>query len=139
MSIRRHSLAAVSRTGRRFKCPGHITVNACQNAVFSLNTIGKVYSLEYTDIQNVFFTPHHVGCCTILIRGQCCFLGSSFTNAIRGHCSAKCVPTMGTLGSHCCTTINSNGTSGTAVKKKCDGQTDRHGRAYKVFFADARA
>jgi hypothetical protein len=35
--------------------------------------IGKVRSLEYTDIPKVFFTPHHVGCCcTNVIPGQLC-------------------------------------------------------------------
>jgi hypothetical protein len=30
-----------------------------------LHKIGKAYSLEYTDIRQMFFTPHHVGhCCT---------------------------------------------------------------------------
>jgi hypothetical protein len=51
------------------------------------NKIGNVYSLEYTDIQKVFFTPHHVGrCCTNLIRGHCCILGHSCTSFIPCHC-----------------------------------------------------
>jgi hypothetical protein len=73
--------------------------NTCRCFVILLNKIGKVYSLEYTDIPKVFFTPHHVGhcstktircnCCTLgysctyVIRSQCCSLGHSCTNAIR--------------------------------------------------------
>jgi hypothetical protein len=46
------------------------------------NKIEKVYSLENTDIPEIFFTPHHVGNC--------------FNNVIQGHCCA----TM-TLGHSC--------------------------------------
>jgi hypothetical protein len=53
------------------------------------NKIGKVYSLEYTNIPKVFFTPHHVG--------RCC------NNAIRGHCCST-MRYNNELGSHCCTT-----------------------------------
>lgn len=31
--------------------------------VSTRNNIGKVYSLEYSGIQKVFFTPHHIGLC----------------------------------------------------------------------------
>jgi hypothetical protein len=31
--------------------------------IYKNNKIGKVYSLEHTEIPKVFFTPHHVGCC----------------------------------------------------------------------------
>jgi hypothetical protein len=38
-----------------------------------INKIGKVYSLEYIDIQKVFFIPHHIGhCWTSVIQGHCC-------------------------------------------------------------------
>jgi hypothetical protein len=44
------------------------------------NKIGKVYSLEYTDIPKVFFMPHRVGhCCTDMIWLQCCTLGQCAT------------------------------------------------------------
>jgi hypothetical protein len=43
-----------------------------------INKIGKVCSLGYTDITEVFFTPHHVGrCCSLLRRRAaptCCSL-----------------------------------------------------------------
>lgn len=36
--------------------------------------------MEYTDIRNVFFTPHHVEhSCTKVIRGHCCSLGNPCT------------------------------------------------------------
>jgi hypothetical protein len=52
------------------------------------NQVWKLYSLEYTDIPKVFFTPHHVGYCG--------------NNVIPGH-RCTCVPTV-TLG-HCCATM----------------------------------
>jgi hypothetical protein len=46
----------------------------------NLNNIGKVYSLEYSDTPEVFFTPHHVGCCyTDVMRG---FVSSSVILAL---------------------------------------------------------
>jgi hypothetical protein len=49
----------------------------------------EVCSLEYSDIPNVFFTPHHVGhCCINVIRGHCCAAGKSYTNAIGDQCCA---------------------------------------------------
>jgi hypothetical protein len=63
----------------------------------SKKKIGKMYSLEYTDISKVFFTVHHVGRCCTVIRGRCC------TEMPSGHCCANaevtvaqlCVPTTG--------------------------------------------
>jgi hypothetical protein len=44
-----------------------------ERALKRRNKIGKVFSLEFTDIAKVFFMPHHVGhCCTNVIKGQCC-------------------------------------------------------------------
>jgi hypothetical protein len=43
------------------------------NCDYYWKKIGKLYSLEYTDIPDVLFTPHLVGCCcTNVIQGQCC-------------------------------------------------------------------
>jgi hypothetical protein len=33
---------------------------------YNLNKNGKMYSLEYTDIPNVFFTQHQVGRCALM-------------------------------------------------------------------------
>jgi hypothetical protein len=64
--------------------------------------IGKLHSLEYTGIPNVFSTPHHVGhCCTVIrcnccstmysnidLSSHCCATMSCCTNLIRCHCYA---------------------------------------------------
>jgi hypothetical protein len=50
----------------------------------SLTKNGNTYSLEYTYIQKVFFTPHHVGhFFTNTIRRHSCVLGHYYTNAFR--------------------------------------------------------
>jgi hypothetical protein len=36
------------------------------NAIFIKNKIGKVYSLEYTDIPKVFFTDRSSHCCATM-------------------------------------------------------------------------
>jgi hypothetical protein len=54
-----------------------------------INNTKNVYSLEYNDIPKVFFTSHHVGYCCTVIPGDWC-------------------TTIGTLWSHCCTTVGSN-------------------------------
>jgi hypothetical protein len=73
------------------------------------NKTGKVYSLDYTDISEVFFTPHYVGhCCTNVIWGQCHALYHSCTNVIHSHCCAlgRCYNNV--MWSHCVTTVRSN-------------------------------
>jgi hypothetical protein len=43
-----------------------------------LDKIGKVYSLEYTDIPQELFMLHHAcHCCTNMIWGHCCASGHS--------------------------------------------------------------
>jgi hypothetical protein len=50
---------------------------------------GLLYSSEYTDIPQVFFTPHQIGhCCTNANRGHCCALGHSWICVRRGRCCA---------------------------------------------------
>jgi hypothetical protein len=51
--------------------------------IMNSKKIGKMYSLEYTDIPKAFFMPYHTGCCfTNAIQGHCYVLGYSWTNAI---------------------------------------------------------
>jgi hypothetical protein len=75
-------------------------ITLCTVTLTVNNKIGKVYSLEYTDIPKVFFTPHHVGpCCTNVIRGHCCvqiILSLMLSQAI----VTQCLPTI-TLGCSC--------------------------------------
>jgi hypothetical protein len=49
----------------------------------------------------------------------------------------QCVPTMGSKGFHCCTTMTSGHADCLPRRKK--NATNRYGRAHKVFFAHARA
>jgi hypothetical protein len=118
--------------------------------------IGKVYSLEYTDIPKLFFMSLHVGhCCTSVIQcycyslshsctsvvwGHCCCLGYSF-NVTRSHCCSlshfstdvirsDCWSTMcshNDLSSHCCTTIIPGHAICLTPYKKRDNQTDMDG------------
>jgi hypothetical protein len=113
-----------------------------------VNKIRKVYSLEYTNIPKVFFTPHHV-CrwCTYVIRRHCCVLGHSCI-VIPSHLRNSVfqqrtflqllinnAPTMGypvpLLRN------NDHGHAGCLPhrQKATDRQTNRHGRAHKLFFA----
>jgi hypothetical protein len=92
--------------------------------------IGSVHSSEYTDIPKVFFSPQHVG--------HCC------THAIIGHCWATICSTMTSIPtaawdhvSHCCATMILVIRVAHVLGNK--RQTDRHGRARKVFFAHYRA
>lgn len=51
-----------------------VTVINTQFHYFSMvyDKNGKVYSLKYTDILKVFFTPHNVDhCCTNVIQNHC--------------------------------------------------------------------
>jgi hypothetical protein len=62
-----------------------IFINFCR---YRCNKIGKVYSLEYTGIPKMFFTPHHASDC--------------YTNVMQGHCcTTMCSMTLG----HSCTTV----------------------------------
>lgn len=79
--------------------------------------------MEYTDIRNVFFTPHHVEhSCTKVIRGHCCSLGNSCTKVTPEVIFEQyCVPTvtsLSTLVQQCVPAV---------------GPLVRHGRAHKVF------
>jgi hypothetical protein len=58
-----------------------------------VHKIGKLYSLEYSDILKMFFTPHNRGYgCSYVIQGQCragkcstLYLGHCCTNVIKLH------------------------------------------------------
>jgi hypothetical protein len=82
------------------------------------NKIGKMYSLEYTVIPKGFFTPHHVG--------------RSCTNVTLGHL-LRLMPFLHQCHPKSCRL------STPAKTQQTDKQTGRHGRAYKVSFAHARA
>jgi hypothetical protein len=128
------------------------------------NEIGKVYSLENTDISEVFFMPHHVGhCCTNVIHDHCYALGHSCT-VIWGHCCASgnsfigviwvlcymlyfliwgnCCATVcsnSDLSSHCCTVCSNNGNQGSPWSCRLltlvgKNAADRCGWTHKVFF-----
>jgi hypothetical protein len=123
--------------------------------------IRNVYSLEYTGIQKVLFTPHPDShCCTNVIlmpflqqcdqrsslrlwpflhtiRVHCCSLGHSCTNVAGGHCRAT-VCSDNDLSSHWCATITPRSCRlSTPIEKS--RQTDRHRQAHRVFFAHSRA
>jgi hypothetical protein len=96
------------------------------------NKIGKAYSLEYTEIPKMFFTPHHRrwrqqgnqgnNKCDNGIQSHC------WNHVIRGHLQ-QCDPTMTPV--HIVVTMYSS-----SLRKDATG---RHGRAHKVFFAYATA
>lgn len=98
--------------------------------------------VEYTDNPEVFFTAHHVGHCYTVIRGHCCPLGQSRTDAIQSHCCASGHFCSNVTRCHCSSTVCTNNDPGHAgfrpSQEKRDRQTHRHERAQKVFFTHVR-
>lgn len=66
----------------------------------SENKVGRMYSLEYTDVPKVFLMPHLVGYCStnVIVEHQRAVTVSMgyCINMIRGHCCA-----CSDLGSNC--------------------------------------
>jgi hypothetical protein len=70
--------------------------------------IGNVYSMQYTDISKVFFTPHHVlHCSTNAKRGYTSAVSHSSSNIIRG-CNYAPVRSNEGLSAHCWATAVTN-------------------------------
>jgi hypothetical protein len=92
--------------------PWHARFSLTRPSLFLLtsnrNKIGKAYSLEYTNIPEMLFTPHHVGCsCTNVITVQCCIVSHSCT-VIQGHCCILHHSCTNMIQNHCCSTVSSN-------------------------------
>jgi hypothetical protein len=119
-------------------------------ARWNMNTIGKGYSLEYTDIPKVIFMPHYQGHC---YRGHCCTLDHSCTvipkflrfvifalmwsqvTVAEQWAKKYCIP-----GFHCCAMGCNNRTSTLIIAKYAiHRKTDEHGGAHKLIFAHSRA
>lgn len=87
--------------------------------------IGKVNSLEYTNISKAIFTPHHLcRCSTNVVRVNCCSLGHSCTVSPNHffwrmffHHWPKVVFALTWSEVHSCPTVELN---------HADGQTGRH-------------
>jgi hypothetical protein len=67
-----------------------------------------VYSLEYTEIPKVFFTPHYVGRHTDVIGGHCSVAGHFYTNVIPGHCCVLGRACGNVIPNHCWAIMSSN-------------------------------
>jgi hypothetical protein len=104
-----------------------------------------VYSLEYTEIPKVLFTPHHVDrCCTISIPLHCCVLGHSCINAVPGRCCVFGSSCTNVIPGDCLAKISANNDLRSFLhcsdpSSHCCENRDRHERAHEVFFAHARA
>jgi hypothetical protein len=83
-----------------------------------INTVGKVFLLEYTDIPKLFSMPHHTShCSTNETQGHCCAVGHFCTNVIWGQ---QCDPTMITLPTVVWQWVPTVGIPVPLLQKKCD-------------------
>jgi hypothetical protein len=54
------------------KMQSHLTVKVSFIKTMSVGDNNKIGKVEYIDIQNVFFMPHHAGRCTNVIQSHYC-------------------------------------------------------------------
>jgi hypothetical protein len=99
-----------------------------------------LYQQNWKDVLFRIQTFHRCSlgrCCTNVIRDRCSVLGRCCTNVIPNHCCVSGHSWTNAIPSHCCVSGHSwtNAIPSHCCEKR---ETDRQGRAHKVFFAHAR-